>query len=145
MRYDNHEGALHSLIEEGDDVLFAAHGFAGHGEHLDALVLFSQLLFQSVDEDLAVDAEHHPMDGLKDDPLVVNVVELDEGVASGVIGPLRFRQGDLDLLPVGLGGGQAVVAVAHGEEEHGMIAVFLLEGLLIRQLGEILKCDFNNF
>ena len=76
------------------------------------------------------------MDGLKDDPLVVNVVELDEGVPGGMVCPLIFRQGRLDLLPVGLGGGQAVVAVAHGEEEHGVIAVLLFKSILVGELRE---------
>ena len=74
------------------------------------------------------------MDGLEENALVVNVVELNEGVAGGMVLPLFLRKGGLDGLPVGLGGGQAVVPVPHGKEEHGIRPIFFFKGFLIRQL-----------
>ena len=70
---------------------------------------------------------HHPVDGLELQGLIVDVDHLDHGLPGGMAQLLRRGQTLLQLVPVGLGGGKGVIAVAHGEEQ-GIRAQLFLEG-----------------
>ena len=80
---------------------------------------------------LGVRAEDHPVDGLELQGIVVVVDDLYESVAGGKVFPLALRRHLLEVFITGLGGGQGMVAVAHGEEQGLGIpeAVLLLHGL----------------
>ena len=83
-------------------------------------------------------AEHHPVHRLKDDGRAVDVAHLGQAVPGGVVFPLLGGQLGLDLLPAGLGGGQAVVAVSHHHSHGGLagkIGVALVKAGLAAQVG----------
>ena len=63
------------------------------------------------------DAEDHPVDGLELQGVIVVVDDLHQSVAGGEVFPLALRRHLLEVFIAGLGGGQGVVAVAHGEEQ----------------------------
>ena len=88
-----------------------------------------------LDQQIALQAEHDPVDGFEGQAIVVDVLDLDQRVARGVVhADLR-----LVLLPDGLGSGQRVVAVAHGKQQDLLPTfqtVALLEGSRIGQLFE---------
>ena len=87
---------------------------------------------EGVHELLVVHAEQHPVDGLKLQGVVVVVHHLHQGEAGGQGQVLLGGLALLLLLVAGLGGGQGVIAVAHGEQQgsHAGDAVLLLHGLV---------------
>ena len=117
----------------------------GQGEALAALRRLAQVQAQMALLAVGVQlAQHlvgahikqHPGNGLDLDGIAVQVAHLGQAPAGGMGLPLLGGQGGLQLLPIGLGGGQAVVAVAHGQGD-GRLAggggEFLIEGLLTAQ------------
>ena len=98
---------------------------AGHiGEHVarpPALDEVGVEVRQGVQQRLRLHPEHHPVDGLELQGVVVEVDQLHQGVSGGQLVPL-VRGGELlgPLIAL-LGGGQGVVAVPHGEQEDGQV------------------------
>ena len=83
---------------------------------------------EGVHELLVIHAEQHAVDGLELQGIVVVVDHLYQRVAGGQRQILLGGLALLLLLIAGLGGGQRVVAVAHGEQQgrHAGHAVLLL-------------------
>ena len=105
----------------------------GHGEALrgaPGLQIRQKLLRVGFHDD--------PVDGFKDLGLVVDVLQLHQGIAGRVIAEILAGMGGLQLLVAGFGRGQGVVAVAHGEHHGhpGQALVFLADvGGIVRQTG----------
>ena len=59
----------------------------------------------------------HPVDRLEEQGGIMDIDDLAQRVPGGMIFPFRFRQGVPDFIPVSLGSGEAVVAVAHGQQQ----------------------------
>ena len=89
---------------------------------------------------LGIDPEEDPVNGLKLQGVVVEVDQLHQGVTGGVGLALCLGQSGLELLPAGLGGGQGVIAVAHGVGQHRLAlgVVELSETGRVCQAGQLL-------
>ena len=87
---------------------------------------------EGVHELLVIHAEHHAVDRLELQRVVVVVHHLYQGVTGGQRQILLGGLALLLLLIAGLGGGQRVVAIAHGEQQrrHAGDVVLLLHGLV---------------
>ena len=106
--------------------------------HARPLVGVGVELLEGGDELLRVHAEDHPVDGLELEGVVVEVLDLHQGVPGGKAGPLVLGGDLLEILIAGLGGGQGVVAVAHGEQQggHAPQAVLALHGVVAGQAAQ---------
>ena len=116
---------------------FAAGGLRHIVGKLDSgvAVLRLQFLKQLLRALHAADAEQHTVDRLKDDAVVVHVLDLDQRVARRMVLLLLGAQRRLDLFPVRLCGCEAVVAVAHREQQRRVIAVLRAERVGVGQRG----------
>ena len=91
---------------------------------------------QTVQQFIGRHAEHHAVDRLDDQAVVVDVDHLDQRKARGMVGLLVRRQALFDLFPIRLGGRHRVIAVAHRVGEQRLrirAAVFFVEGFAVAQ------------
>ena len=124
-------GQLHLGIGDGDEVIVALPADLDGVALALALVDVGIGLLELGHKGLGVRAEDHPVDGLELQGVVVVVDDLHQSVAGGEVFPLALRRHLLEVFIAGLGGGQGMVAVAHGEEQGLGVpeAVLLLHSL----------------
>ena len=102
--------------------------------HLDDVALALALIgvgisrFESRHEIVMIHVKQDAVNGLKAQGIVVVVHHLHQRVPGGQAGPLALRSHLFQVLIALLGGGQRVVAVAHGEQQgrHAAHAIFFL-------------------
>ena len=101
---------------------------------------FNGLVYQ-IHAGLTLLCEDHTVNRLEYDALIVDILDLAQGVASRMV--LRFfrSQGLLQVLPHGLCGCQGVVSVAHCLENHVAFAI-LLNGF-VEEYGQGILCAFQ--
>ena len=140
--------AGHEIFDEGVD---GADGQRGHGmleaEHIgdvgacqregllpgiaeaDARIVGVAPRDEGQQHRAAVHVEEHPVDRLDLDGGRVDVAHLGQAPAGRVVCLLLRGQGLLQLLPVGLGRCQRVVAVAHGQRQRGCAPGLWIPGI----------------
>ena len=115
LAFDNDGYHMRSL---GDGCLGLCHAvFAGIEIDLAIAILLGKLCLEPVEELGNVDVEYDPVDGLKYYAVIMDVFKLDKGITSGMILALFLSEFSLALFPICLGGCEAVVAIAHCEEQ----------------------------
>ena len=83
---------------------------------------------QSLQKGLGIGVHHHAVDGLKLLGIVMNVLQLHQGIAGGMIGQVLTGMVPLQLFIAALGSGQGVVTVANGKDQRRAGEVFVLLG-----------------
>ena len=122
-------------IGNGEIARAAGVGVGDGMAHALALVGVGIELHEGRDQLLRLHAEHHPVDSLELQRVIVEVLDLHQGVPRGQVRPLVLRGHLLQIFIAGLGGSQTVIAIAHGEQQggHSAQAVLVLHGLVAAQ------------
>ena len=106
----------------------------GKAVHFAGAVVQGKPLQQPTQRFFGIQVEQHPVDGLKQDAFVMDILKLHERIARGVVLLLGRGERLLQGLPVGFRGGEGMVAIAH-RKEHGLF----IRAVLLRKAGGVCK------